>query len=400
MKNLARLTLIATAALTAAFSAMFTSCKEGEKDNFVPVQKLTHELPTEVDTGTPVTLAATVMPANATNQNIVWSIKYAGSAGATITNNILTATYPGLVRVEARILNGSNPGRDYVLEWDINVKQGFVPVTGITGVPTKTHSHGWSLPLTDAKVEPANATNQRIIWSIKDQGVTDAHIKYDNCLFANIAGTAILTATIADGTAVDTPYSQDFEIEVAPYVPVSQIVGVPLYATIGIPLTLTGTIEPANATNQTIVWSIDHAGTTGATLNGNVLTAPSVGYVRLLATITGGLSDGRGDHKYYTILVEDPNFVEVSEIVDWNHDAIVGIPLTLSATVKPANATNRTIVWSVQDAGSTGATIEGNVLTATSAGVVIILATIVGGKSSGASNYLFAFPIGVDNPTL
>lgn len=50
--------------------------------------------------------------------------------------------------------------------------------------------------------------------------------------------------------------------------PVTNITGVPSTATATVPLTLTGTVEPGNATSQTIAWSVNNSGTTGADITG------------------------------------------------------------------------------------------------------------------------------------
>ena len=74
-------------------------------------------------------------------------------------------------------------------------------------------------------------------------------------------------------------------------VPVVNINYVPSVAEINVPLTLTGTVTPDNATNQTIVWSLKDKGTTNATLSGNILTATDSGTIVVTATIANGVSD-------------------------------------------------------------------------------------------------------------
>ncbi|MCL2010281.1 MAG: immune inhibitor A, partial [Synergistaceae bacterium] len=73
-----------------------------------------------------------------------------------------------------------------------------------------------------------------------------------------------------------------------PYVPVTGITGVPTTASAGTPLTLTGTVNPSNATNQTIAWSVVNAGTTGATISGATFNATAAGTAMVMATITRG----------------------------------------------------------------------------------------------------------------
>ena len=166
------------------------------------------------------------------------------------------------------------------------------------------------------------------------------------------------------------------------FVPVTNITGVPEMATAGTPLTLTGTVVPSNATNQTIVWSVQSAGTTGATITGNTLNTTAAGTVTVRATIVNGASPTTPYTKDFSITVSLP-FVPVTNITGVPETATAGTPLTLTGTVVPSNATNQTIVWSVQSAGTTGATITGNTLNTTAAGTVIILATIADGLAVG-----------------
>jgi endo-1,4-beta-xylanase len=70
------------------------------------------------------------------------------------------------------------------------------------------------------------------------------------------------------------------------------------------------------------------------------------------------------------------DFVEVTNITGVPTQAVVGMPLTLSGTVSPANATNKTIVWSLV---SGPGTISGNTLTPTGSGTIIVRATIANG---------------------
>jgi len=64
------------------------------------------------------------------------------------------------------------------------------------------------------------------------------------------------------------------------FIPVTAITGAPGAATAGTPLTLAATVAPPNATNQTIAWDVPSPGTTGATVNGNTLTAAGTAAVR------------------------------------------------------------------------------------------------------------------------
>jgi hypothetical protein len=76
----------------------------------------------------------------------------------------------------------------------------IVAVTGITGVPTGGKI-GQELDLTGASVEPFNATNQTIVWSVKDAGTTGVTAIAEGKATPTAAGRLVVTAVIANGKA-------------------------------------------------------------------------------------------------------------------------------------------------------------------------------------------------------
>lgn len=89
------------------------------------------------------------------------------------------------------------------------------------------------------------------------------------------------------------------------------------------------------------------------------------------------------------------SFVPVTGITITNSDSVaVNTNLALAGTVAPANATNKTIEWSVQDDGGTGAAISDGTFRATAAGTATLQATIENGLSE-TEDYIQAFPITV-----
>ncbi|MCL2405316.1 MAG: copper amine oxidase N-terminal domain-containing protein [Defluviitaleaceae bacterium] len=91
------------------------------------------------------------------------------------------------------------------------------------------------------------------------------------------------------------------------------------------------------------------------------------------------------------------NFAPVTNITDVPTTTLAAVPLNLTSTVAPSYATNQTIVWSVQDAGATGATITGNTLDTTAVGTVTVRATILDGMAVGTP-YVQDFNITVTTP--
>jgi len=359
---------------------------------FVPVTNITG-VPTTVVLGTGLTLSGTVDPSNADNQTIVWSVSPfdAGTTGANVSSGVLSVSSAGTVTVRATITNGSSPSSDYTQDFNLSV---FVPVTSISGVPG-TVILGTPLTLTST-VNPTDATNQTIVWSVVSANGTGATITPPNTLSITSAGTGTVTirATISNGLAPSSNYTQDFTLIV--FVPVTNIFG-PDTVVFGTSLTLIGVVAPTNATNRTIVWSISPAddGTTGASISFGTLSITSAGSgtVTVRATITNGSSPSSDYILDFPLTV----FVPVTDITDVPTLVILGTDLTLTGTVVPGNADNQTIVWSVLSANGTGAIINAGVLSVTAAGTVTVRATITNGETH-ISDYIQDFVLTVFVP--
>ncbi|WP_217593553.1 CBM35 domain-containing protein [Cohnella sp. GbtcB17] len=83
--------------------------------------------------------------------------------------------------------------------------------------------------------------------------------------------------------------------------------------------------------------------------------------------------------------LSDSDFRVVTDVSAVPAAMKTGQALTLFGTVSPTNATRKSIVWSVKDAGKTGAALNSNVLTATKTGTVVVTATIEEGSAVGAA---------------
>jgi hypothetical protein len=83
------------------------------------------------------------------------------------------------------------------------------------------------------------------------------------------------------------------------FVAVTDITGVPTTATVGVALTLTGTVEPANATNKTIVWR----DTVSPVNLQNPQTPNQVGTLKVRALITNGKTESTNYTQDFDIIV-------------------------------------------------------------------------------------------------
>jgi uncharacterized protein YjdB len=352
----------------------------------IPVTGITLNKTTATLTaGATETLIATIVPTNATNKSVSWTTSNPTVATVS-TNGVVTAVGAGTATITVTTGDGG-----FTASCAVTVNLPFIPVTNITGVSTITIA-GTPLTLTGT-VAPSNATNQTIAWSVASAGTTGAAIS-GNTLSTTAAGTVTVMATIVNGTAVGTNYTQNFTITVnTPFIPVTNITGVPTTATVGTPLTLVGTVVPSNVTNQAITWSVASVGTTGAAISGNTLNTTAAGIVQVRATIANGSAVGTNYTQDFTITVNAP-FIPITSITGGSATAVVGTPLVLTGTPIPSNATNRTVTWSVVSAGTTGATISGNTLSTTATGTATVRATIVDGTAVG-TNYTQNFTITV-----
>jgi hypothetical protein len=134
---------------------------------------------------------------------------------------------------------------------------------------------------------------------------------------------------------------------------------------------------------------------------GNTLNTTAAGTVIVRATITNGTAIGINYTQDFNITVSaaPPVFVPVTNIIGVSTTATAGTTLTLFGTVTPSNATNQMILWSVNNAGTTGAFITGNTLNTTTPGSVVVTATIINGSAVGI-NYTQNFNITVNAPVI
>jgi uncharacterized protein YjdB len=189
--------------------------------------------------------------------------------------------------------------------------------------------------------------------------------------------TAILSWSHASQAKQVIPQSRLFTTSTT--VPVTSVSVSPTTATINVSGTqqLTATVLPANATNKTVSWSSGNSSV--ATVNSSgLVTAVAAG----TAIITVTTQDG-GKTAQSTITVVVP--VTSVSVSPTTATINVGATQQLTATVLPANATNKTVSWS---SGNTSvATVNSSgLVTAVAAGTAIITVTTQdGGKTANSA---------------
>ena len=326
------------------------------------------------DNGT-LALTATVTPANATNKSVTWSI-INGTGQATISSTgVVTAVANGTVTARATANDGSGVYGQLV----ITISGQVIPVAGITvtgegGATTITEDNG-TLALT-ATVTPANATNKSVTWSIIN-GTGQATINSSGLVTAVADGTVTARATANDGSGV---YGQllitiSGQTVLVAKMYVAAAKGEPVISTPKGTLQLSVMVQPDNATNKTVTWSVINV-TGEATINSSgLVTAIADGTVVARATA----NDGSGIFADITISIIN-QIVLVTGITVTGEGGLTTITtddgtLQLLASIVPSNASNKSVTWSMVKGNGHARLSEEGLLTARTNGKVVVRAT-------------------------
>ena len=394
-----KIRLLAMIALTVGVVAItFVACNKNDDAIQVTGVTISSADTVSVETGKTVILTSTVSPENATNKKVVWTTS--NPSVATVSNGTVTAVDIGTATITVTTEDGGK--KDTCI----------VTVTSAVVALSFTYNATFDIPVSTVGIAIADIN---LI-----SGVSGGKAPYTFSATGLPSGITVSTAGVISGTPItataadtatitvedsSTPTAQSKNITinygkieaVSTFVAVTDITGIATGTVVGTPLILSGIVTPSNATNKTIVWSVKSAGTTGATVSDNTLNTTAAGTTVVTATIVNGKTTTTAYTKDFTINVSEA-FVAVKDITGVTTSTTAGTPLTLSGTVTPSNATNKTITWSVKSAGTTGAIISGNTLNTTSAGTAIVTATVVNGKTTTTA-YTKDFTITVSTAT-
>jgi uncharacterized repeat protein (TIGR02543 family) len=225
-------------------------------------------------------MIANVLPVDATDKAVSWSVMN-GTGNATIdTTGLLTGVALGTVTVKAIANDASGVEGTLV----ITVIEPPVLITDITvtgaGAATNVIS-GQTLQM-EAMVLPANATDKTVIWSVVN-GTGTAFIDSNGLLNAVNVGNVTVKAIANDTSGVEGT----IEITIDPILVTGITVTGEGSATMvvnGQTLQMIAVVMPANVTDDSVTWSvIDGSGSATIDQNG-LLTGTGFGTVTVKAT--------------------------------------------------------------------------------------------------------------------
>ena len=298
------------------------------------------------------TLTATVKPDDATDKTVTWTSSDASIASVD-ANGKVTAVKDGSATITAK-------AGEKTATCAVTVSKNVVAVTSVTLNKTElTLTEGDSETLA-ATVKPDDATDRTVTWSTSD--ATVATVDNNGKVTAVKEGSATITAMAGEESATCAVSISKKVIEVASVT----LNKTELILTEGDSETLTATVKPDDATNKTVTWSTSDESIAKVDNNGKV-TAVKEGTATIIARA--------GAKSATCALSVRRKVIEVTSITLNKAELTLteGDSETLTATVKPDDATDKTVTWSTSDA--TIATVDNNgKVTAVKAGSAIITA--------------------------
>lgn len=340
--------------------AFLTACEK--QSDTISVTGISLE-PTSVELvdGESITITATITPSDATNKQVKWS---SSTPSILVSDGKITTSFkPG---TPTTIINGRPAlGHGTITamtaegnkkaKCQVTVYARAVSVTGIRLSETSLQLNKGGSHSLKATVQPDNATEKTVQWTSSDNSV--ASVDQEGTITAIGGGKATITASVGG-------YSATCAVEVD--TPVTSIsLDMPLLTLKkGDFALLTATVLPDDAMDKTVRWSSDNPAVASVDQNGKV-TAVEVGR----AKITASVGDVSASCSVLCIAVP------VSAVVldKTSLSLAKGSAETLTATVSPADATDKTVRWS-SDNPSVASVDQHGLVTAVNTGEATITA--------------------------
>ena len=259
---------------------------------------------------------------------------------------------------------------------------------GVSGVELSETSYsmvvGDSL-LLKAVITPSDATDQTVNWDSSEESV--AVVSSSGLVSAVGKGTCVITASVDGKSARCTITVQDKTIAVESIVLSEDT----LLLGIDDTATLIATIRPENATEREITWTSS---------NPEIATVSDQGEVVALQEGTCTVTVSAGGKSAECVVTVSRNVIPVKEVIlsETSLTLKEGESYTLTATVTPADATERTVTWKSGNPDVATVSDEGKI-EAVHTGICIITAS-AGGKVSECMITVTSETIAVEQITL
>lgn len=332
--------------------------------------------------GDAATLVATVLPQDAADRSVIWESTNHSIATVDAEGNV-SAISAGAVTITATTTDGG-----LLAGCEVTVTASDVPGPPDPPEPQVIHVTSIALDKTSCELEvgaslmlnadvlPEDADDKSCSWSSTNSGI--AAVDADGKVTAIASGTATITATTTDGQLTASCTVTVFVPEI-PVVHVSSIAldRTSLNLAVGEYATLKATVLPENAEDRSFNWRSSNQSIARIDADGRV-SALSAGTVTITATTTDGGLTAACEVTVYT------PYIDVTSVTlnKYSLNFIEGESETLTATVMPVNATDKSVVWS--SSNTLVATVDNGLVTAVKEGSATITAA-AGGKTANCT---------------
>ncbi len=333
--------------------------------------------------GSTLTLTAAVTPDDATDKSVAWTSSDETVATVGRDSGLVTFVASGTVTITAT--SNGNPER--TASCTFTVENQTVAVEGITindpGLGGKNPVEGSTLTLT-AAVTPDDATDKSVAWTSSDESV--ATVGRDSGLVTFVAfGTVTITAT-SNGNPEQTA-SCTFTVEKQTVAVEGITINDPGLGgknpVVGSTLTLTAAVTPDDATDKSVAWTSSDESVATVGRDSGLVTFVASGTVTITAT-----SNGNPEQTASCTFTVEKQTVAVSGITIndpglGDSDPVEGSTLTLTVTVTPDDASNKSVEWITSNPQV--ATVKDGVVTFVAPGEVTITVRTLDGSGLEAS---------------
>ena len=346
----------ATITVTTEDGGKTATCKVTVSDKEIKVTGVKlNKSETSLLVGGNETLTATVLPEDATNQNVTWKSDKPEIASVD-ANGKVTGVKAGEATITVTTEDGGKTATCKVTVSDKEIK-----VTGVKLNKSETSLLVGGNETLTATVLPEDATNQNVTW--KSDKPEIATVDANGKVTGVAAGEATITVTTEDGGKTAT-----CKVTVKPNL-VSEITLAALAIYVGESKAITATVKPDDATNKALTWTSSDETVATVDATGKV-TGKKIG----TATITATAQDGSGVSGSCTVTVL--SHVKKVTVTPANLTLGQNKSYTLKATVEVfGSGTDTGVTWTSSD--TTIATVDatGKVTATDKVGTVTITAT-------------------------
>lgn len=305
--------------------------------------------------GESAALIANVSPIDAKNKNVSWyTDNY--SVARVSSSGVVTAINDGIANITVVSEDGKFEATCIVT----------VNSNAVNGVELDKQTASITLNKTlqlNATVTPNNAADKKVFWS--SQNPTIASVSINGLVTAKQVGITTITVKTKDGEFVDSCI-----IEVLPIKVTSVSINEDDFEDGVLKLSTNNSynleylIEPTNASNKDVTWSVEHESIATVDENG-VLTAHNVGVTTVTVTTVDGEFTATCDIETY---FQDLTTIEFT---DNSKNIYEGDTYQTAVVFTPSNASNKDVTYVSSDI-ETATVDESGLITALKPGTVTI----------------------------